>query len=163
METPFAHMGSETPTAPPMAPPSSATWTPPPAPPTAPVAPGTPAASGSARPRARFGAGLVVGAAVTAAALGGYVVGEGNDATPPVAEPAPAVVAEPVVTEIGAIGDLVAAARPSVVLVEQQIQRSGRFGGSTGTGFVLSSDGYIATNNHVVAGGDDAVVTFDDG
>ncbi len=125
--------------------------------------PPPPAANGPARGRARFGAGLVVGAAVTAAALGGYVVGQGNDPTAPVAEPAPAVVAQPVVTETGAIGDLVAAARPSVVLVEQQVQRAGRFGGSTGTGFVLSSDGYIVTNNHVVAGGDEAVVTFDDG
>jgi putative serine protease PepD len=177
METPFAPHGSETPTAPPMASPSArvhgpADWTPPTTPATAP--PATPSTAGSSRPRARFGAGLVVGAAVTAAALGGYVVGE-NDGTAPVAEPAPAVGAplaadpapgagaQPVVTETGAIGDLVAAARPSVVLVEQQIEQAGRFGGSTGTGFVLSSDGYIVTNDHVVAGGDQAVVTFDDG
>ena len=135
---------------------STGAWTPPPPP----AAPGP-------RGRARFGAGLVVGAAVTAAALGGYVVGQdGSDA--PVVDSAVAADAvvdadpavEPVVTESGPIADLVAAARPSVVLVEQ---RTGGFGGSTGTGFVLSSDGYVVTNNHVVEGGDDTVVTFADG
>jgi putative serine protease PepD len=141
-----------------------ARWTPPP----------PPAATGSPRPtgRARFGAGLVVGAAVTAAALGGYVVGQG-DSAPPAADTAAAttpvdpaaanVAADPVVTEAGTISSLVDAARPSVVLVEQQVAGAGAFGASTGTGFVLSSDGFIVTNDHVVAGGEEATVTFADG
>ena len=137
---------------------STGAWTPPPPP----AAPGP-------RGRARFGAGLVVGAAVTAAALGGYVVGQ-DSGDAPVADSAVVTdsvvdaptgqAIDPVVTESSAIADLVAAARPSVVLVEQ---RTGGFGGSTGTGFVLSTDGYVVTNNHVVAGGDDTVVTFADG
>ena len=152
------------PASPPVAPPSTsahdsaARWAPPP----------PPAAAGPSRPRgrARFGAGIVVGAAVTAAALGGYAVGQGDSTTTaaPVAAPAAGgVVAAPVATPTGTISDLVDAARPSVVLVEQQIASGARVGGSTGTGFVLSADGYIVTNNHVVAGGEDATVTFADG
>ena len=173
METPVAAPAPDAPSGPPIAgepmigeplvPPvraasSTGAWTPPPPP----AAPGP-------RGRARFGAGLVVGAAVTAAALGGYVVGQ-DSGDAPVADSAVVTdsvvdaptgqAIDPVVTESSAIADLVAAARPSVVLVEQ---RTGGFGGSTGTGFVLSTDGYVVTNNHVVAGGDDTVVTFADG
>ena len=173
METPLAAPAPDAPSGPPIAgepmigeplvPPvraasSTGAWTPPPPP----AAPGP-------RGRARFGAGLVVGAAVTAAALGGYVVGQ-DSGDAPVADSAVVTdsvvdaptgqAADPVVTESSAIADLVDAARPSVVLVEQ---RTGGFGGSTGTGFVLSTDGYVVTNNHVVAGGDDTVVTFADG
>jgi S1-C subfamily serine protease len=68
----------------------------------------------------------------------------------------------------GTIGDLVQAARPSVVAVRQDVVETGpsgatRRGQAAGTGFVLSADGYIVTNDHVVAGGDSPVVTFADG
>ena len=36
-------------------------------------------------------------------------------------------------------------------------------GHAAGTGFVLSADGYIVTNNHVIAEGDDTTITFSDG
>ncbi|HZP31382.1 MAG TPA: trypsin-like peptidase domain-containing protein, partial [Acidimicrobiia bacterium] len=36
-------------------------------------------------------------------------------------------------------------------------------GGAAGTGFVLTSDGYIATNNHVIQGADRISVAFNDG
>jgi putative serine protease PepD len=156
------------PTSPPVAAPTTpvvhgeAGWTPPSLP--SPPSPPAPGATVAARPRgrARFGAGIVVGAAVTAAALGGYAVGQGDVSTT-----APAVstgvVASPVATPTGTISDLVDVARPSIVLVEQQITGVAGSGGSTGTGFVLSADGFIVTNDHVVAGGEGAMVTFADG
>jgi len=119
------------------------------------------------RGRARFGAGLVVGAAVTAAALGGYVVGQDNSDSS-AAVSAPSVAAQTVATQSGSIGDLVHAARPSIVSVHQTVTQSSPTGGqlqgtAAGTGFVLSADGYIVTNNHVVAEGDNTTITFADG
>jgi serine protease Do len=38
----------------------------------------------------------------------------------------------------------------------------GRRGASMGSGFVISSDGYVLTNHHVVAGADEVQVTFSD-
>ncbi len=143
----------------PTAPPASgaATWSPPP-----------PVEAGPSRPRgrAKFGAGILVGAAVTAAALGGYALGQ--DPTPASETVASPVVAQPVSSTTGSIGDLVDAARPSIVSVRQRVTQTNPTGGSAqgqaaGTGFVLSADGYIVTNNHVIAEGDEITVTFDDG
>jgi serine protease Do len=44
---------------------------------------------------------------------------------------------------------------------EQKKQRKRRLG--IGSGFVISADGYVVTNNHVVDGGDDITVTLADG
>ena len=76
--------------------------------------------------------------------------------------------AQPVSVSTGSIGDLVEAARPSVVSVRQEVTQTGPLGQTSsgqaaGTGFVLSADGYIVTNNHVIAEGDSPVVTFADG
>jgi len=51
---------------------------------------------------------------------------------------------------------------PSVVAIKV----TGAGGSGTGSGFVIRSDGYIVTNNHVVAeaaGGGDITVVFQDG
>ena len=126
----------------------------------------SPRAAGHRRPRRspaddrgdelRFGAGIVVGAAVTAAALGGFVVGQADES--PAATSAPGVATQTVSVESGSIADLVDAARPSIVSVRQTVTQSDPIGGqrqgtAAGTGFVLSADGYIVTNNHVVADG----------
>ncbi|ASR53870.1 S1C family serine protease [Cellulomonas sp. PSBB021] len=63
----------------------------------------------------------------------------------------------------GSVAEIAATVLPSVV----SIQSSGSSGAATGSGFVLRQDGYLLTNNHVVAGGTGAggslVVTFADG
>ena len=62
----------------------------------------------------------------------------------------------------GSIAAVAAAVLPTVVQIEE---RNGSSGG-TGSGFVLRSDGYILTNNHVVAGavgGGTLTVRFQDG
>jgi putative serine protease PepD len=108
---------------------------------------------------------VLVGMALTGAAVGGYAIGQDSTAT--TAAPAaavPAVAAQPVSTSTGSIADLVDAVRPSVVSVRQEVSQGGvSRGQASGTGFVLSADGYIVTNNHVVAEGGDTVVTFADG
>jgi putative serine protease PepD len=128
-------------------------WTPP-APPVA-----------SRRGRARFGSGVLVGVALTGAAVAGYAVGQQPAATTETAVP---VAAETVAAApAGSISALVEQARPSIVAVRQQVTQAGPngpvSGQAAGTGFVLSADGYIVTNNHVIAEGDDIAVTFDDG
>lgn len=156
--------------------PTSDGWAPP-----APPAPTPGSPTGSEPRRSRFAAGVLVGMALTAtAALGGYAIGvDGSEpaATSPAApttgasaepaEPAPSP-ARPVSVETGDIGDLVEAARPSVVLVRTEVEQAGPFGGisrgaGAGTGFVLSADGFIVTNNHVVENGTRITVTFADG
>jgi S1-C subfamily serine protease len=168
----------EIPVAPPYA--SGSSWSPPAAP--SPLGSSTssaPPSSGPSGPssgrsqrrgRGRFGAGVLVGVALTGAAVGGYAVGQDDAATtaqPQVVDPSTAA-ADPVSVSTGSIGDLVETARPSVVSVRQVVTQEGPLGGNSrgqaaGTGFVLSTDGYIVTNNHVIAEGDSPMVTFADG
>jgi S1-C subfamily serine protease len=185
MNTPLDPMipTSVTPTTPPVAPTSAQLLSPPTMPPSASgsvetpfpdaaggwTPPSSPVATGPSRPRgrARFVSGIVVGAAVTAAALGGYVAGQDNTSTS-TAAPAATVAAKTISAQAGSISDLVHTARPSIVSVHQTITQSGPYGGAVqgtaaGTGFVLSADGYIVTNNHVIADGSDTEVTFSDG
>ena len=51
----------------------------------------------------------------------------------------------------------------SVVLVKTAIRKGSQVGYSTGSGFVITQDGYIVTNYHVVEGGTAYVVVFADG
>ncbi|MGB0111877.1 MAG: trypsin-like peptidase domain-containing protein [Ilumatobacteraceae bacterium] len=125
--------------------------------------------SARARGRGRFGAGLLVGVALTGAAVGGYALGTDSGSSS-AATSSGDIVAEPVNLDIStgsSIGDLVAVARPSIVSIHQTVTQTGPrgtvSGQAAGTGFVLSADGYIVTNSHVVADGDEITVTFDDG
>jgi len=138
-----------------------------------------PAAASTRRPRStntrragrgRFLAGLLAGLALFGAALGGYAVADDAGSGSGTAAPATEIVGEPVSLDLGSgstIAELVAAARPSIVSVHQEVTQTTPFGSQSGTaagtGWVLSADGYIVTNAHVVAEGDDTVVTFDDG
>ena len=164
----------ETPVAPPYTNPLSGipgepprAWAPPASAPTPPE-PSTPTPSPRPRGRGRFGAGVVVGVALTGAAVGGYAIGQQDDQSAAVTTVASPVVAQDVSASIGSISDLVDAVRPSVVSVRQEVTQTGPLGQTSrgqaaGTGFVLSADGYIVTNNHVIAEGDSPVVTFADG
>ncbi|KQR12317.1 S1C family serine protease [Cellulomonas sp. Leaf334] len=71
--------------------------------------------------------------------------------------------AGPVERAPGSVAGIAAGVLPSVV----SIQVDGPDGSATGSGFVLRGDGYLVTNNHVIAQGDDAgssiTVTFGDG
>jgi putative serine protease PepD len=99
-------------------------------------------------------AGLVGGVAGFALSGGGNTSASGEplqlsgSEAPPVAEGSVAAIAE--------------AALPSVVSLEVR----GNGSGGSGSGFVLRRDGYILTNNHVIAGavdGGSVEVFFDDG
>ena len=60
------------------------------------------------------------------------------------------------------VSDVVQKVRPSVVgVITESFQTYST--SSTGSGIILSEDGYIVTNNHVVEGGDSIAVTLDNG
>ena len=93
-------------------------------------------------------AGIIVGAAavaLTAGAAGGavgYVVA--RDASPATSVSA-AVPGGSTSVIPGSIADIAERVSPSVV----QLNVTGQQGEGTGSGFIISSDGYIITNNHV--------------
>jgi serine protease Do len=75
----------------------------------------------------------------------------------------------PTTIEQGDITAVVAAARDSVVTITSEIASSrGNFGGGgtttgVGSGIVLTADGYVLTNRHVVEGSTSLKVTLEDG
>ena len=109
---------------------------------------------------------LLAAAALTgllAGALGGYAgaqLGDGGSSTGTVALPqSDAQLSD---RPEGSIAAIAARVSPSVVSIEV----SGNGGAGTGSGFVVRSNGYIVTNNHVVeaaAGGGTITVVFSDG
>lgn len=132
----------------------------------------TPAAPPPVPPQRR-GPGLVVVVLVATivsllvggvAGLGGYLLGSAVDSTEPetaavATKTRPAVVSDVVASSIG---DIVARLLPTVVSIEVV----GDEGEGSGSGFIIRSDGYILTNNHVVAPAADngkLTVYFDDG
>ena len=132
-------------------------WTPPPPPP--PVPPQPP---GQDRPR-RFSRGTVaVAAAATLVAGGiggtvGALVGS-SDAAPVASQSAPTAQTASA-TQATDVSATVAKVLPSVVQVNVT---SGNSRG-IGSGVIISSDGKIITNNHVVSGADSVTVTLSDG
>ena len=136
----------------------------------APLAQPAPQYSAPAPRKSRMGAAIIGGAAVTAllgGAVGGavgYTVASNNStAAVAVGSTAASDVGASLTTTTGnAVVDLAAAVQPAVV----QLDVTGADGSGTGSGFVISPDGYIVTNNHVAgpAGSDGSIdVTFADG
>ncbi len=136
----------------------------------APLAHPTPYYSAPAPKKSRLGAAVIGGAAVTAL-LGGAVGGaigyaatsnNSSDAVATASVDAGSVGANLATATGNFVVDLAAAVQPAVV----QLDVSGTDGAGTGSGFVISPDGYIVTNNHVAgpAGMDGSInVTFADG
>ena len=132
------------------------------------------------RPGWHFTTGLLTGVVVTALAVGAAVAVDRNsddDVSASDSPPATTVATdqdaaqESTVTVVPAgssVHDLVVAVRPAIVAIHTTLTETNVFGQSVegaaaGSGFVLSSDGYIVTNNHVIEGADAITVTLDDG
>lgn len=120
--------------------------------------------------RGKLGARAVTGVVVLGllAGAGGGVAAYGLLDAQESARPADAGLPEPAAgaTQVarpeGSVAAIAAAALPSVVSIEVRAEQ----GVATGSGMILKADGYILTNNHVVAeaaAGADVTVTFSDG
>ena len=142
-------------------PPAASTTTPPPAPPAPPVlpphapqatAPQHPSTPEAAAPR-RIGAGALVAVAAAAALVGGasgagiaaWAVSSNIEAEQGTAsEPQTITVNSP--DDVNVVNAVAAKAGPSVVTISVSAQSAA----GTGSGVILSEDGSILTNNHVV-------------
>ncbi len=115
---------------------------------------------GVAEPRRKGPGGLVAGVAVLAlvvgglaGGLGGYLVSNGSGSNAGISslqQPAPAKQ-----TANAPAGSVQAAANrvlPVVVTIAAEFQSTNGTTGDTGSGIVISSNGNILTNNHVIAG-----------
>ncbi|MFE1909228.1 S1C family serine protease [Streptomyces gardneri] len=133
---------------------------PPPADP--PVAAAAPAAAApGSRRRAKRGVGLLAAVAIAAAAVGGgtaTLVQQLSSDSP--------VTASSVVngtnvsaSSVGTVAGVAQAVSPSIV----EISASSNAGKSTGSGVIITSDGEIVTNNHVISGASSISVQLSDG
>lgn len=112
--------------------------------------------------RRRGGAGIIVGAGVVAliaGAAGGAVGYTAAKSQAPGLTIASSTAGSTSVAAAGSIAAVAAAVQPAVV----QLNVGNGESGGTGSGFVISDDGYIVTNNHVTGAGGEIEVTFSDG
>ncbi len=131
--------------------------------------PTTPEPGGDAAPRGRPRGvllGAVIGAVVGAlVASGVFVIADDDPGTTTVVRsPSTPVIARPS-TEVNTdvdVADIIDRAEPAIVAITTG-DGPGTGTGGAGTGFVITPDGYVVTNNHVVEGEDRIEVAFTDG
>jgi S1-C subfamily serine protease len=113
--------------------------------------------------RSTVTAGLVGGLVGALVASGVYLVVDDDGSTPATAPTASAVIARPS-DRIGRTGDIAEILKADVPAVVALVDDGGPdSGGAAGTGFVISADGVIVTNNHVVEGAKKIQALFSDG
>ena len=111
-------------------------------------------------------AGLIGGLVGALVATGVFVVvdGDSTDTTTIVRESRESTISRPSrqIAETGDIAAIIAKVEPAVVAVTTG-SGPGSGDGGAGTGFVITPDGFIVTNNHVVDGASRITVAFPDG
>jgi S1-C subfamily serine protease len=60
----------------------------------------------------------------------------------------------------GSLAELYKKVSPGTVSILVEVNSGGQTGAGAGSGFILTKDGFIATNDHVVEGGDQFIVRF---
>ena len=128
---------------------------PPPLPPSVPGHRG----GGDRRWPRRVAGGAALLALVAGGGTAGAVVAEHYADATPAAATAPATTAAPVSTTSTGLAAVAAKVSPSIVTVLVD----GRSESSLGSGVVLSADGLVLTNNHVIASGGTVSVRLSDG
>jgi len=106
--------------------------------------------------------GLMVGS--SAATLAGYIHMTGGQQKPQVVQGGQQVVYT-LSTEEGSLTpqEIFVKCSPSVVAISTQTRSYYGIGGGSGTGIIMSEDGYIITNHHVIDGATEITVTTKDG
>ncbi|MES5821576.1 trypsin-like peptidase domain-containing protein [Streptomyces sp. RG80] len=138
-------------------------WPPPPAQPPQPVYAAEPAPTPPApapKKRTRGPLALLAAVAIVAAAIGGgtaYGIQEltGNDTVTSSSTSTNVVPS----ADKGTVSGVAKAVSPSIVEINATLSN----GSSTGSGVIISSDGEIITNNHVISGADSIKVSTSDG
>ncbi|MFC8274693.1 S1C family serine protease [Streptomyces sp. NPDC057271] len=128
------------------------------------VTPPTPPAPAAAAPlprrRARRGVGLLVAVAIAAAAVGGGTATLVQQITADDAPTASGVSGTNVsASSKGTVAGVAQAVSPSIV----EISASSTSGKSTGSGVIITGDGEIVTNNHVISGASSISVQLSNG
>ncbi|MET9151652.1 trypsin-like peptidase domain-containing protein [Streptomyces griseoflavus] len=131
-------------------------WPPPPA-----YAPTPAAAPAGRRKRTRGPAGLLAAVAIVAAAVGGGTAYGIQELTGTATVASAGSTSTNVVpsSQKGTVSGVARAVSPSIV----EISAASGSGSSTGSGVIITDDGEIITNNHVIAGASSVEVRTDDG
>ncbi|MEU9704988.1 trypsin-like peptidase domain-containing protein [Streptomyces sp. NPDC047981] len=129
-------------------------------PPVPPAAPPSHAGAPAPRRRAKRGVGLIAAVAIAAAAVGGGTATLVQQLTADSTSTAGGVSGTNVsASSKGTVAGVAEAVSPSIV----EISASSTSGKSTGSGVIITGDGEVVTNNHVISGASEISVRLSDG